>query len=166
MRSQSHNRLAYSVSVTPCFAADRMLGRLAKMLRLLGYDTLYLRDMTVARLLEIAGEAGRVVLTRGQTEKRFPGVGKVYSVRSEYPAGQLREVVRRFELDTKSGLWTRCTLCNGEIEPVEKASVKSQVKPRVFDLYHEFFRCQNCGHIYWKGSHTERILKNLASLLA
>jgi uncharacterized protein len=166
MRSQSHHRLAYRVSVTRCFAADRMLGRPAKMLRLLGYDTLYSPDMTVARLLEAAGEAGRVVLTCGQSEKRFPAVRNVYSVCSEYPAEQLREVVQRFDLDTKSGLWTRCTLCNGEIEPVEKTSVKSQVKPRVFDLYNEFFRCQDCGQIYWKGSHTERILKNLASLLA
>ena len=143
-----------------------MLGRLARMLRLLGYDTLYSPGMTVARLREIAGEAGRMVLTRGQSEKRFPGVSYVYTVRSEHHPEQLREVVRRFELDTKSGLWTRCTLCNGGIEPVETASVKSQVSPRIPDLYNEFFRCKDCGHVYWKGSHTERVLKNLASLLA
>lgn len=143
-----------------------MLGRLARMLRPLGYDTLYSSDMTVARLLEIAGETERTVLTRGQTEKRFPGLNNVYRVQSEYPPEQLREVVQRFHLNTKSGLWTRCTLCNGSIERVEKASVKSQVGPRLFELYDEFFQCQGCGHIYWKGSHAERILKNLASLLA
>lgn len=136
------------------------------MLRLLGYDTLYSSDMTGAHLQEVAGDTERMVLTRGQTEKRFPGATNVYSVRSEHPPEQLREVVRRFELDTKSGLWTRCTLCNGGIERAEKASVKSQVGPRLFELYDEFFRCQGCGHIYWKGSHTERVLKNLASLLA
>ena len=143
-----------------------MLGRLAKMLRLLGYDTLYSPDMTVERLLKAAAESERMVLTRGQAEKRFPGVNNVYSVRSERPAEQLREVVGTFELDAKSGLWTRCTLCNGAIERAEKTSVKSQVGPRIFQLYNEFFRCQACGHIYWKGSHTDRILKNLSSLLA
>jgi uncharacterized protein with PIN domain len=143
-----------------------MLGRLARMLRLLGYDTLYSPDMTVARLLEIAAGRERVVLTRGQAENRFPGLNNVYRVQSEYPPEQLREVVQRFQLDTKSGLWTRCTLCNGSIEPAAKASVKSQIGPRLFELYDEFFRCQGCGHVYWKGSHAERILKNLASLLA
>lgn len=152
--------------LTRSFAADLMLGRLAKVLRLLGYDTLYSPDMTVERLLKAARETERMVLTRGQVEKRFPGVKNVYSVRSEHPPDQLREVVHRFQLDTKSGLWTRCTLCNGRIEPAEKVSVKSQVGPRVFQLYNEFFRCQACGHIYWKGSHADRILKNLSSLLA
>jgi len=141
-----------------------MLGRLARMLRLLGYDTLYSPDMTVARLRE--ADAERMVLTRGQTEKRFPGATNVYRVRSKHPPEQLREVVERFGLDTKSGLWTRCTLCNGSIERVEKASVKSRVGPRLFQLYDEFFRCQGCGHVYWKGSHIERVLKNLTSLLA
>jgi uncharacterized protein with PIN domain len=158
--------LTYSVPAGRSFAADRMLGRLAKMLRLLGYDTLYSSDMSVERLLKAAADRGRMVLTRGQAEKRFPGVNNVYSVRSEHPPEQLREVVRRFDLDTRSGLWTRCTLCNGTIERAEKASVKTQVGPRIFELYNEFFRCQSCGHIYWKGSHADRILRKLASLLA
>src|ERR1051325_5859301 len=128
-----------------------MLGRLAKMLRLLGYDTLYSPDVTVERLLKIADESERIVLTRGQTEKRFPGVTNIDSVESEYPPEQLREVVRRFDLDTISGLWARCTLCNGTIEPARKASVSSQVSPPIFELYDEFFRCRTCGHIYWKG---------------
>ena len=136
------------------------------MLRLLGYDTLYSPEMTVERLLQGAAESERIVLTRGQAEKRFPGAKNVYSVRSEHPPEQLREVVGRFELDAKSGLWTRCTLCNGMIEPAEKAALESQVGPRIFQLYNEFFRCQACGHLYWKGSHTDRILKNLSSLLA
>lgn len=143
-----------------------MVGRLAKMLRLLGYDTFYSPDATVERLLKIASEGERTLLTRGHTEKRFPGITNIYSVESEAPPEQLREVVRRFDLDTQAALWTRCTLCNGAIEPVEKASVKSQVGPRIFDFYDEFFRCRTCGHIYWKGSHVERVIRNLKSVLA
>jgi uncharacterized protein with PIN domain len=147
------------------FAADRMLGRLAKLLRLLGYDTLYARDMSTAQLLEIARQGTRIVLTRGDVDKRFPGLGNVHSLRSENPAGQLRELVERFSLDTHFALWTRCTLCNYRIERVEKGDVESRVDPRVFEIYAEFFRCAGCGHIYWRGSHVERILRNLASLL-
>lgn len=148
-----------------CFAVDRMLGRLAKMLRLLGYDTLYSPRMTTPELQEIARGGERVVLTRGHAEKRFPGLENVFSVKSENAPEQLREVVKRFGLDTRTGLWTRCTLCNAAIEKVEKAAVEALVEPRIFQLYEEFFRCDGCGHVYWRGSHVERILKNLANLL-
>jgi uncharacterized protein with PIN domain len=142
-----------------------MLGRLAKLLRLLGYDTLYARDMSTAQLLEIARQSTRVALTRGDAQKRFPDVSNVYSLRSENPPEQLRELVERFGLDTHSALWTRCTLCNSRIERVEKGDVESGVDPKVFRIYAEFFRCAGCGHIYWRGTHVERILRKLASLL-
>ena len=142
-----------------------MLGRLAKMLRLLGYDTLYSPQMTTAQLQEVARRRERIVLTRGNREKRFPGLQNVFTVQSESAPEQLREVVKRFGLDTRAGLWTRCTLCNAGIAEVEKAVVKPLVEPRVFELYKEFFRCSGCGQIYWRGSHVERILKKLESLL-
>jgi len=147
------------------FVVDRMLGRLARTLRLLGYDTLYAPDMTTAQLHEIARGSDRVVLTRGNVEKRFPGLKNAVSIRSEHAPEQLREVVECFKLDTRRGLWTRCTLCNGIIEKVEKAAVVTLVEPRVFEIYDEFYRCAHCGHIYWQGSHVERILRNLASVL-
>ncbi len=147
------------------FAADRMLGRLARMLRLLGYDTVYAADMTPARLIEIARAGGRLILTRGKAEKRFPGGLPLLSLRSEYAPEQLREVVERFRLDTHSGLWTRCTLCNGAIEKVDKQEVEAEMKPRISQLYDEFFRCADCRHVYWRGSHVARILKNLDALI-
>ena len=147
------------------FAADRMLGRLARMLRLLGYDTLYSPDSTATQLGEIARRGGRVVLTRGVIEKRFPQIANVFRVGSEYAPEQLREVVERFRLDTRAGLWTRCTLCNATIERIDKAAVQGAVAPKVFQIYDEFFRCSGCGHIYWRGSHVERILSNLGRLL-
>jgi hypothetical protein len=142
-----------------------MLGRLAKMLRLLGYDTLYANDITAARLLAIGRSGERVVLTRGETAQRFPHLDKVLSLESEYPAEQLREVVKRFGLDTRTGLWTRCTLCNAPIERVAKAAVKALVEAKIFRLYEEFYRCTGCHHVYWRGSHVERILRNLELLL-
>lgn len=147
------------------FLADRMLGRLARMLRLLGYDTLYSAGSPAADLGDMVRGGNRVLLTRGNVEKRFPGASNVFRVPSEYPPEQLREVVARFRLDTRSGLWTRCTLCNTAIMPVEKAAIRLAVEPKVFQLYDEFFRCSGCGHVYWRGSHVERILRNLSALL-
>ncbi len=147
------------------FVADRMLGRLARMLRLLGYDTEYFAEMSTAHLRDIAERGERVVLTRGHAEKRFPDLANVFSVKSERPPEQLREVVDHFRLDTRAGLWTRCTLCNGVIEKADKAEVATRVPPKVLEVYPEFFRCSACGHVYWQGSHVERVLKNLAALL-
>jgi hypothetical protein len=154
--------------MSPCeirFAADRMLGRLARMLRLLGYDTLYANDMTAAQLLAIGRSGERVVLTRGETAQRFPHLDRVLSLKSEYPPEQLREVVERLGLDTHSGLWTRCTLCNAPIERVEKAAVEALVEAKIFRLHEEFYRCTGCSHVYWRGSHVDRILRNLRGLL-
>lgn len=147
------------------FVADRMLGRLAKMLRLLGYDTLYAPDVSIQQLTDLAHRKGRIILTRGDVSRRLPGVMGVLSLKSEYPPEQLREVVQRLELDAQSGLWTRCTLCNAAIARVEKSQVISVVKPKVFELYEEFYQCAGCGHVYWRGSHVERTLKNLAAIL-
>ena len=147
------------------FVADRMIGRLARMLRLLGYDTLYQPELTPAGLSDLAWREGRIILTRGETRLRFPGAANVFSIQSEYPPEQLREVVAEFSLDFKSGLWTRCTVCNGRISPVAKEEVKERVKPRVYEIYSEFYRCSGCGRVYWHGSHVERILKNLSLVL-
>lgn len=142
-----------------------MLGRLAKLLRLLGYDTEYSRDMSTAQLLESVRHGRRVVLTRGDFQKRFPGVEGIYGLKNEHPPEQLRELVEQFDLDTRSALWTRCTLCNSSIKAVERSQVETRVDPKVFQLYEQFYRCTGCGHIYWRGSHVDRILRNLAVLL-
>jgi len=142
------------------FAADRHLGRLARLLRLLGYDTFYAPHVSVNEL-RAAAAGGRTILTRGRLERRFAGVPGVFAVTSDVATEQLHEVVERFGLDTAAGLWTRCTLCNGVIEKVEKVTVESELDPRIFNLYGEFFRCANCRHLYWRGSHVDRILQNL-----
>jgi hypothetical protein len=147
------------------FAVDRMLGRLARMLRLLGYDTFYANDVTATQLLAMGRSGERVILTRGETAQRLPHLDNVLSLKSEYPPQQLRELVERFGLDTRTGLWTRCTLCNAPIERVEKAAVKALVEAKIFQLYQEFYRCTGCAHVYWRGSHVDRTLRNLGEIL-
>ena len=147
------------------FVADRMIGRLARMLRLLGYDTVYQPGLHPTGLAELARREDRIILTRGDTRLRFPAGINLFSVRSEYPREQLREVVAEFSLDPRSGLWTRCTVCNGRISPVAKEEIKSLIKPKVYEIYSEFYRCAGCGRVYWHGSHVERILKNLSLIL-
>ena len=102
------------------------------MLRLLGYDTHYSQTMEPAALAEIAEREDRIILTRGETRLRFPHAPKLFSVKSEDPAEQLREVVEAFSLDPRSGIWTRCTVCNGEIASVAPAAGKSIGRVRMW----------------------------------
>jgi uncharacterized protein with PIN domain len=152
-------------NVTRRFAADRMLGRLARMLRLLGYDTTYSPSVTPQALLERAQKERRTILTRGDLTERFRDFQEIRSVKSDNVGEQLREVVAHFHLDPSSRLFTRCTLCNGLLNKVLKAEVESEVPPKVLAVYDDFFRCGDCRHVYWRGSHAERILKNLDALL-
>jgi uncharacterized protein len=152
-------------SRTQRFAADRMLGRLARTLRLLGYDTAYSPGATPETLRKLAQKEGRTILTRGEIARRFPGIEKILSLKSENPTQQLREVVKHLRLDARAAVFTRCTLCNGILHEVAKAEVEPEVPPKVFTAYGEFFRCAGCRHVYWRGSHVERILKNLDALL-
>ena len=106
--------------MTQRFAADRMMGRLARMLRLMGYDTIYSPQLDPAGLAEAARREDRIILTQGETRQRFPQVPKIFSVGSKYPAEQLREAVKEFSLDPRAGLCTRCAVCNGAITGVVK----------------------------------------------
>lgn len=149
------------------FAVDRMLGRLARMLRMLGYDAFYSQQVSPEELRGLAERDRRLILTRGEVERRFPKAARIniISIRSESPPEQLRQVVDELHLDWESGLCTRCTECNAEIVGVEKGEVESEVPPRVFQAYSEFYRCRGCGRVYWRGSHFERIKKNLELIL-
>ncbi len=137
------------------FIADAMLGRLAKWLRLMGYDTYYERDITDDALLLVARREGRTVLTRDTrlTERRAAR-GQALLIASNDPSEQLKQVMDHFSL---SALDTpRCSLCNGPLVRVpDKRPLKDLVPEYVF-LHHGrkgFFRCSGCGHLYWEGSH-------------
>lgn len=138
------------------FAVDSMLGKLAKWLRLLGYDTVYDPDLDDRPLVELANREGRVLLTRDTrlaTELRCKAI---YVVKSEVPEEQLREVVHHFGLDVDSQFFSRCSLCNELVRPASRREVAGKVPNYVFSTEEEFFVCPRCGRIYWPGSHYQK----------
>ncbi len=146
------------------FVADDMLGRLAKWLRLLGYDVLYPAPARDAHLLRLAQAEGRVLLTRDRGLAERCSGGKVL-VKSEDPWKQLRQVIDELGLDVNRGFLTRCAVCNEPIEAVPKEDVKDFVPPYVFRTHERFARCPVCGRVYWEGSHVERMRRKLAEIL-
>lgn len=149
----------------PAFLLDNHLGRLATLLRLMGFDTLYRNDYQDEQLAELAASSERILLTRDRRLLMRKVIRWGYWVRNLAPEDQLVEVVRRFNLARMSKPFQRCPRCNGLLSPVEKSEVLEKLEPLTRKYYEEFHICLACGQVYWKGSHYERIQQRLAKVL-
>ncbi len=149
----------------PRFAADAMLGRLARWLRVIGADTAYEPDVEDAALARLAWEEDRIVLTRDRAlpaEWRLP---RVLLLDSEAPLEQLRQVADAWGLEWRGRLFRRCTLCNARLVPLEAAALRGRVHERVAREQRRFAECPACRRVYWEGSHTRRMRQVLEQAL-
>ena len=141
----------------PKLIADMMLGRLARWLRLYGYDTVYgVRDDD--KIIEIAEKEGRIILTRDEElAKRTKNVILIKSNKFEEQMRQLMELGFTFnELFPENA---RCPKCNGLIKEIPKEKIKDRVPPGVYEKYNEFYICTECGQIYWPGRQWEEMVR-------
>lgn len=145
------------------FAVDVHLGKLASYLRLAGFDTLYQNDWDDRELAETAVREHRIVLTRDRGLLMRSAITHGHLVRETRPRAQLKEVLDRFDLWGSLRPFTRCPLCNGLTRQVDKSEIKDALPPRTATHYDQFWRCESCGHLYWRGSHF-RALSALLSL--
>ncbi len=139
------------------FICDVHLGRLSRMLRILGFDTLFRNDYTDGEMAAIARQERRIVLTRDRGILKRREVTHGHCVRSDDWREQVREVLRRFDCADSIHPFTRCTDCNGGIEPVEKSGILDRLEEKTKRYYDEFSRCLNCGKVYWEGSHYRKL---------
>ncbi len=152
-------------SSTQCFVLDVHLGKLATLLRLLGFDTLYQNNFTDKQIVRIAKEQERIVLTRDIGLLKHKSIQRGYWLRSQQPVAQAREVVQRFSLENNIRPFTRCLSCNGLIQPVNKQDIISQLPANTTIYFHEFYQCWDCKKVYWKGSHYERMFRYVDEIL-
>ena len=140
------------------FVADRMLGKLTRYLRMLGYDVVYPEKEQDLHLIHIARKEGRILLTR---DTHFSGRNDivVLLIESDSVEEQLKQVVE--ELGLKSRSTNRCTLCNGELSEVDRREAKDYVPEYIYLSHEKFWVCRSCGHYYWPGSHWENIKAKL-----
>lgn len=141
---------------------DDHLCKLARLLRMLGWDTLWISSGSDARIVEASAE-GRVFLTtdRAWGEKTLPGLKLVLETGS--PAEQLRQVLKSLGLKVEaSQLFTRCSVCNSPTRAVPKQEVEDRLPPFVRKTRDAFHVCDGCDRIYWEGTHTDAIRRQLA----
>ena len=139
------------------FVLDNHLGRLAGYLRMLGFDALYRNDYQDDELAEVSEHQDRLLLTRDRRLLMRNQVKRGYWVRSKIPRQQVSEVVGRFVLAGQVVPFRRCIRCNGLLQAVSKEEVLDRLQPLTRQYFNEFRICPDCGQIYWKGSHYERM---------
>jgi len=149
----------------PAFVTDVHLGKLARLLRLLGLDTLRSSGFSDEELVAIAAQERRILLTRDRQLLKRRAVLQGYWVRSVNPVAQAQEVVGRFDLHNQVQPFTRCLSCNGLLQAVDKAEVLHQVPPRVARWREDYYRCTSCGKLYWQGTHFPRLEASVAAIL-
>jgi uncharacterized protein with PIN domain len=149
----------------PRFVADAHLGGLAHMLRMLGFDTLYDNQFDDDELVAIEAREGRILLSRDRELLKRRSITRGCYLHAQKPELQLREIVERLDLARSAKPFTLCLHCNVPLHPVDKASVLDRLPPRVRENYEQFSTCDQCGRVYWKGSHWRNMQKLLNGVL-
>ena len=146
------------------FAADAHLGRLARDLRLLGFDTWFANDAGDDELARLSAEEGRVVLTRDRQLLMRREVSRGCYLRAARPEEQLAYLVRRLQLCGAMRPFSRCTACNAEVAAVERDAVIGRVPAGVAERHDLFWQCPGCGRVYWQGTHWRAMAGRVARL--
>ncbi len=143
------------------FIVDSMLGKLAKRLRLMGYDTYYDAKKDDREILKLSKEEDRLIVTRDTGMSKIRGA-KVLLIRSTDIHEQLKEI-SKLSLDSNRS-FSRCPECNTPVKDVSKEEVKNIVPKLVYETLNKFSYCPKCKKAYWQGTHYQKLLKELKSI--
>jgi uncharacterized protein with PIN domain len=149
----------------PRFICDVHLGKLARLLRLAGFNTLYRNDYTDPQIVEYALPEKRCILTRDRGILKRSAVTHGYCLRSTVPQQQAREVIERFDLHAMARPFSLCIECNGPISRANKDSVLPGLPQKTSECHDEFYKCDSCGRVYWQGSHFDSLRQTVSAML-
>jgi uncharacterized protein with PIN domain len=147
------------------FLVDRMLGKLAKELRMLGYDTVYYRGQDADQLIQLARQEGQVILTRNAKLIPKRSEDRILRIMEDNPFLQLKELLQKGQIALdEEKLFSRCLICNALLNQISKEEAEGKVPDFIFHQQKDFFRCPRCQRIYWQGSHQANMQKRMEQL--
>lgn len=148
------------------FIADRTLGKLAKKLRVLGFDVVYWRGGNLEGALKAAAAEGRTLLTRSRrVQEKTEGL-PIHVVEANDPQQQILEVLSAFKLRPEANqFFSRCLMCNEALVPIPKGEAEGKVPDFIYRTYDSFHICPRCHRIYWPGTHFQRMKKEMGKTL-
>lgn len=149
----------------PRFVVDVNLGRLARWLRILGFDVWWSTSADDQTLADISRNEHRILLTRDRGLLKRRAITHGLFVHAQHAEQQTLEVIRRLDLRRRLAPLTRCVRCNGELATVSKDEVFEDLEPLTRRYYDQFSRCAKCGRVYWPGSHYARLVRLVERLL-
>jgi uncharacterized protein with PIN domain len=156
------------MSDAPKFIVDQNVGKLAKWLRLMGYDARFFRGENDAELVAIALKEGRIILTRDTRimKRRLVTKGRLKAllIASDQPDKQIHQLIDSFNLDYRFNPFSLCLECNQPLVERKKAELKELVPPYVFKTQEQFRQCPSCKRIYWRGTHWRAMTRRLEGL--
>jgi len=152
--------------ISPRFVADVMLGRLAKWLRISGFDILYSNRYTDDELIAISREEKRILLSRDTRLLIRKPVNSFIFLESDRIQDQIRQVFQAIRTTTFPAPLTRCLLCNEILDLIPRAEIREVVPRYVFENQRQFKMCPRCGKVYWPGTHRQSVTRILATLLS
>jgi uncharacterized protein with PIN domain len=145
---------------------DVHLGKLAKYIRMLGFDTIYENNFTDEFIIDKSIAENRIILTRDIGILKNGKTKHGYWLRSQEPRQQIGEIIKKYNLFSYIKPFTRCIKCNGLLVSINKNENADQLEPLTSKYYNEFYECENCKSIFWKGSHYERMQNFIENLLS
>ncbi|MFH2054513.1 MAG: Mut7-C RNAse domain-containing protein [bacterium] len=144
------------------FVLDNTVGKLARLLRMAGFDTAYVAEDAISRVIAISREQERMIVSRNSRYEELTLVAAFHHVESDMPAEQLFALLSRLALDLEEDRFlSRCLECNEPLEKVNKQEVAGHVWPYVWKTQNEFRRCPGCARIYWRATHVEAMQEKL-----
>lgn len=162
----SLNRLRPAPLRRTRFVLDTHLGKLAKYLRMLGFDTLYDNRYTDHELADLASSGERrILLTRDVGLLKYKQITHGYFVRETTPRRQVRKILDRFDLRNSLSPFRLCVNCNGILDKLDKEGARERVPAGIYRRMDKFVICRDCRRVYWKGSHYDRMMRFIEALV-
>ena len=137
----------------PKFILDVHLGTLAKYMRMLGFDTLYKNNYKDEEIVKISLKERRAILTKDRGILKRSEVTHGYWIRGSITKEQIIEVIKRFDLKEQIKELSRCLKCNSLLKKIPKGQIIDRLPRKVRESQQEFYYCESCDKIFWKGSH-------------
>ena len=145
----------------PRFLCDTNLGRLAKWLRILGFDSLYMKNMR-GDTIEAESSAGRIYLTRSVKLSSQKGL---FLIKSNCIVDQIKEVDNKFSLSNQLRPFSLCFICNESLVSTDNSKAAGHVPEYILSTTHSFKNCPKCNRFYWQGSHSKRVMETIHNIL-
>jgi len=135
------------------FIADINLGKIAKYMRVLGFDLYFDPMLSPREIVEISNKENRIILTTSRKLLKFKNVSHGIFVRPGSTMQQIKRIIDYLDIEDMVVPFTRCLQCNSLLDTVPKEEILERIPPKVRAFCDAYVRCEFCDKIYWKGTH-------------